>query len=126
MSIVYIAKGTCHLGRTTRDKDGKVTESIPAHFNIEDPGNCVAVGYMDADRMVPEGAVEGVYGDWDAAGYLGMALQLLKPDRTPNIPDIKKIVQKAYTEDGSTLLCDYCSDLMCDRCIVREWRDEVE
>ena len=126
MNVIYLAKGTCHLGRTTKDASGNVIKDVPAHFKIDSSGGSVAVGFMDAERMVPESAVEGVYGDWDAAGYLSMVLQLLKPNRTINIPDLNGIVQRAYQENGAALVCDYCPSCNCINCIIREWMDEVE
>lgn len=126
MNVIYLAKGTCHLGRITKDKDGNVKESVPAHFQIDASGGSVAIGLMDAESMVPESAIEGVFGDWDAAGYLSMVLQMLQPNRPINIPDIKGIVQRAYLEDGNTLVCDYCPSFNCFNCIIKEWMDEVE
>ena len=125
MDVIYLARGICHLGRTTTDKDGNVIESVPAHFEITPEGSAVAVGIMDAEKLVPEGAVEGVFGEWDAAGCLQMVLQLLSPRVAINVPDLKAIVQAAYVQDGSTLLCDYCQRICCMNCIIHEWMEEV-
>lgn len=126
MGIVYLAKGICNLGRTQTDKNGNVIRSTPAHFVVNNAGGSIAVGSLDPETMQPAGPVIGVFGDFDAAGYLTAALKMLQPNRTVNIPDIKYIVQKAYTEDGNDLLCDYCESLNCGNCIIKEWKDETE
>ena len=126
MSIVYIAKGTCHLGRTQTDKDGNILSSTPAHFEINNAGGSVVVGLLDQESMQPDGPASGIFGDYDAAGYLSEALKLLQPNRKVNVPDIERIVKKAYTEDGNDLLCDYCESLNCRNCIIKEWKDEAE
>lgn len=124
MSIFFIGRGSCHLGRTTRDKDGNIVESTPAQFTFDDAGGSVAMGVLDPETMQPSGTVEYLYGDYDAAGYLAKVLELLKPRRQVNIPDLEAIVKEAYAE-GNDLICDYCKKLNCPDCIVREWKDEV-
>ena len=124
MSVVFLAKGTCGLGRTQTDKDGNVVKSTPAQFTIDNTGGSVAVGLLDPETMQPIEPVSGIFGDWDAAGYLAHALELLNPVRRVNIPDLKAIVQAAYREDGNDLLCDYCKSMNCQDCIIREWKEE--
>ena len=124
MSMVFLATGTCTLGRTQTDKDGNVVESTPAQFTTDNAGGSVAVGLLDPETMQPAEPVTGIFGDWDAAGYLAAALKLLNPARKVNIPDLKAIVKKAYQEDGNDLLCDYCESRHCPDCIIREWKDE--
>ena len=126
MSIVFLMKGTCTLGRNQKDKDGNILESTPAQFTHDNAGGSVAVGLLDPETMRPAEPVSGIFGDWDAAGYLEEALKLLEPKRRINIPDFKAIIQAAYQEDGSDLVCDYCKGKNCWDCIVREWREEVE
>jgi len=126
MSAVFLIKGTCTLGRSKIDKDGNVVESTPAQFTTDDAGGSVAVGLLDPKTMQPIGPVSGIFGDWDAAGYMKEALKLLRPNRTVNIPDLKAIVQTAYQEDGNDLLCDYCKSINCHSCIIKEWKDELE
>ena len=124
MSIFFIGRGKCHLGRTDRDKDGNVVKVVPAHFDFDSDGGSVAMGVLDPETMQPSGMVEYLYGDYDAAGYLAKVLELLKPGRQVNIPDLKAIVKEAYDE-GNDLICDYCKKLNCPDCIIREWKDEV-
>lgn len=125
MSIIFLAKGRAILGMNKVDKDGNITESTPAHFEFADDGPSVAVGEMDpVTKVFKDGA--SIYGDWDAAGYLKAVMEKLQPRRKINIPDFKAIIQKAYTEDGNDLVCDYCQAINCRDCIVKEWKDEVE
>ena len=125
MSMVFLATGTCTLGRTQTDRDGNVVESTPAQFTMDNAGGSVAVGLLNPDTLQPSEPVTGIFGDWDAAGYLVEALKLLNPARKVNIPDLEAIVKKAYQEDGNDLLCDYCESRHCPDCIIREWKDEV-
>lgn len=126
MSMIFLATGTVTLGMTKRDKDGNVVSSTPARFTWDDKGGSIAIGYMDdKTKEINEESVS-IFGDWDAAGYLKEAMDRLKPRRQINIPDFKAIIQKAYTEDGNDLVCDYCQGLNCRDCIVREWKEEVE
>ena len=126
MSMIFLAKGTCTMGRTQTDKDGNVVSSTPAQFTADDTGGSVVVGVLDPETMKPTELVDAVYGDWDAAGYLEEALKLLKPRRRLNIPDLKAIVQVAYLEDGNDLLCDYCKGMNCHNCIIKDWKEELE
>ena len=122
VSIFFIGRGNCYLGRTARDKDGNVLEEVPAHFDFDSDGGSVAMGVLDPETMQPSGAVV-LYGDYDAAGYLAKVLELLRPSRQVNIPDLEAIVKAAYAE-GNDLICDYCQKLNCQDCIVREWKDD--
>lgn len=124
MSMIFLATGHTHLGMNKRDKDGNITETVPAHFEFAPDGPCVAVGELDPKTMTPKDG-PSIYGNWDAAGYLADALELIKPSRPVNIPDFKAIIQKAYTEDGNDLVCDYCSGYNCGNCIVREWKEDL-
>ena len=125
MSLIFLATGHTHLGVNKRDKDGNITEIVPARFEFAPDGPCVAVGELDPETMAPKDN-PSIYGDWDPAGYLKEALDMLKPRRPGNIPDFKAIIQKAYTEDGNDLVCDYCSCYNCLDCIVRDWKEEAE
>jgi len=126
VNAVFLIKGTCTLGITRTDQEGNIVEDTPARFTIDDAGGSVAVGLLDPKTMKPAEPVSAIFGDWDAAGYLGEALNLLKPRRSANIPDFKAIIQAAYRQDGNDLVCDYCQSLNCPNCIVREWKDECE
>lgn len=124
--MVFIAKGTCVLGRTQRDKDGNITSETSARFNFDDAGGSVVVGEMNAETGEIDSESVHIFGDFDAAGYLATALKLLNPRRKVNIPDLKAIVQAAYNEDGCDLLCDYCQSSNCHSCIIKEWKEELE
>ena len=125
MSLIFLATGHTTLGMNKRDKDGNITETVPARFEFAPDGPCVAVGELDPETMNPKEDTS-IFGDWDAAGYLEEAIVRLKPYRRVNIPDFKAIIQKAYTEDGNDLVCDYCKGINCTNCIVREWKEEAE
>ena len=125
MSVIFLAKGTCTLGINRTDKDGNVVEHTPAQFTIDDAGGSVAVGLLDPETMQPVGPVEGIFGDWNAAGYLEYALELLKPGRKVNIPDFKYIIQ-SLMRDGVDI-CDNCYNFYkCSDCIVKEWMEELD
>lgn len=123
MSFVFLATGHTHLGMNKRDKDGNITESIPAHFEFAPDGPCVAVGELDPETMKPKDG-PSIYGNWDAAGYLKETMDMLKPNRPVNIPDFKAIILAAR-KDG-TDICEYCQDFNCRDCIVQEWKEEEE
>ena len=126
MSVIFIASGTCMLGRTTRDKKGNVQESTPAQFTADNAGGSVAVGRLDPETMRPVEPVSGIFGDWDAAGYLEEALKLLKPKRRINIPDFKHIIQSVIRHDGVDI-CDHCYNFYkCSDCIIKDWMEELE
>lgn len=125
MSMIFLAKGTATMGRTTRDKDGNIVSHTPAQFTVDDSGSCVAVGELDPETMKPKGPVTGIYGYWDAAGYLAQVMELLKPERTVNIPDLRSMILAAI-KDG-TDFCSYCErqGYYCRDCIIREWEEET-
>lgn len=126
MSAIFIATGTCTMGMTKTDKDGNVVSHTPAQFTIDDTGGSVAIGELDPETMKPKEPVTGIYADWDAAGYLTMALELLKPSRTINIPDLRAMILAAI-RDG-TDFCTYCErqGYYCRDCIIREWEEEAK
>lgn len=124
MSMIFLVKGHAHLGISKRDKDGNVTESIPAHFEFAPDGPCVAVGELDPETMEIKGEAD-IYGDWDAAGYLKSVLEKLQPVRKSNVPDFKAIVNALWEKDR-TDICDYCKGYNCRDCIVNEWKEEAE
>lgn len=126
MSMIILAKGTCTLGMTKKDKDGNVASSTQAQFTFDDTGGSIAVGEMDPDTKEIDAESVSIFGEWDAAGYVAEMLKMLKPARKVNIPDLKAIVQAAYQEDGNDLLCDYCKSMNCRDCIIKEWKEELE
>ena len=123
MSMIFLATGHATMGRTTRDKDGNIVEESQAKFEFADDGGCVAIGPLDPDTHMPQ-SITGLFGDWDAAGYMAMALELLKPARPVNIPDLASIIQAAI-KDGVDV-CDYCQSLNCPDCAVKEWKEDAE
>lgn len=127
MSIIYLAKGTATMGMTKRDADGNIVESKPAQFTFDGTGPCVAIGELDPETFQPKEPIKSLFGDYDAAGYLAQALELLQPSRAVNIPDFKAIIQAAVKENARErdYFCDYCQNWKCSDCIVNEWMDEV-
>lgn len=122
MSFIFLATGNCTMGFTHTDKDGNITESKPAQFEFADDGSCVAVGSLDPETGTPKEELAGMFGDWDACGYLARVLELLNPSRPVNIPDFAAIT-KAAMNDGVDL-CDYCQGLNCRECVVAEWKED--
>lgn len=123
MNAIFLAKGTAMMGMTTRDAHGNVTHTSP-QFKTGEHGGCIAIGELDIETGKIMEPIESIFGDYDAAGYLSKVLELLKPDRPINIPDIKGIV--LALERDNVDFCDYCEDngYMCRDCIVSQWRDE--
>lgn len=122
MSMIFLATGHCTMGFTHTDQDGNITESAPAKFEFADNGSCVAIGSLNPETWKPQEELDGLFGDWDACGYLAKALELLNPSRPVNIPDLAAIT-KAAMNDGVDL-CDYCQGLNCQECAVAEWKEE--
>lgn len=123
MNAIFLAKGTAMMGMTTRDAHGNVTHT-PPQFKTDEHGGCIAIGELDMDTGKIMEPIESIYGDYDAAGYLAKILELLKPDRPINIPDIKGIVLALGRDNVD--FCDYCEDAgyKCRDCIISQWRDE--
>lgn len=124
--MVFIAKGTCVLGRTQRDKDGNITSETSARFNFDDAGGTVAVGELNAETGEIDSESVLIFGDTDAYGYLAAVLKLLNPRRMVNIPDFKHIIQSVIKHDGVDI-CDHCYNFYkCSDCIIKEWKEEME
>lgn len=123
MNAIFLAKGTAMMGMTTRDAQGNVTHR-PPQFKTGEHGGCIAIGELDMETGKIMEPIESIYGDYDAAGYLSKVLEMLKPDRPINIPDIKGIV--LALERDNVDFCDYCEDAgyKCRDCILSQWRDE--
>lgn len=122
MSIIYLAKGTATIGISKRDADGNIVESKPAQFTFDGDGGCVAIGELDPETFQPKGPINALFADWDAAGYLAQALEMLKPTRAVNIPDFAAIVKAAAKDHVD--ICDYCQGFNCRECAVAEWKEE--
>ena len=122
--IICIGRGTATLGRYTRHEDGTTTQDIGAHWEPDAGGGSVAIFKMDADTNKVTCPAE-VFGDWQAAEYLGRVLELLGPGRAPNLPHLREIVYH-MSNDGLDI-CDYCGGLLCcAECIVKDWKQESE
>ena len=123
MSLIFVGKGTMTLGVVRRDNHGDVIKT-EARWDYDPDGGSVVVGKMNPDTMEQEGTAD-IYGDWDASGYLAKILEHLSPSRKINIPDLRAIVQEAKKERDDDFLCEYCRDVNCRDCIIREWKEEV-
>lgn len=123
MSMVFLATGTCTMGRTTRDKDGNIVAQKPATWDYDPDGGSIAVGQLDPRTQDPIAPVN-IFGNWDAAGYLDCVLGLLNPARAVNIPNLKEIVRAAVSGNDADFLCQYCEGVNCVDCIVDEWKRE--
>ena len=128
MSALFMAVGTCTLGQREVDKDGNVIKETRAKFEPDPKGGCVIVGRIKftGDGMEQDGTAD-VFGDWDAAGYLRKALEIIKPSRRHNIPDFEGIV-KAMVAGRFEKDCPFfeqCSSAYCRDCVVNQWIEEV-
>lgn len=121
MSIICIAKGTATMGHTTIGRGGEVTSREPARWEPDPAGGCIALWTMNPETMEQETPAR-IYGDWQAAEYLGDVLAELKPHRKVNLPDFPEIVRAAM--DDGVDLCEYCQSFGCNECIVNEWKNE--
>lgn len=129
MSALFMATATVRLGQTTRDKDGNVIKHTPPACEFDPKGGSVVVGKLKItdDGMEPDGPAD-VFGDWDAAGYLRQALEIIKPSRRHNIPNfegiVKDMVAKSYDKDCPFL--EHCGSVFCRDCVVTQWIEETE
>lgn len=122
MSMIFLGVGSAYMGVNHTDKDGNVTSSEPPRWENDPKGGCIAIGKLNPETMEQDGPAE-VFGDWDAAGYLARALELLKPNRQINIPDIKAVVQAASKAGGEDFFCEHCRSCNCRDCIINEWKE---
>ena len=123
MSMVFLATGNVSFGMNKRNAAGEIIESSPAVFEHKDGGPCVIVGQLDPETMQQIGPATP-YGDWQATKYFGQALEILRPLRTLDVPDIKVIWRLAKERDGVDL-CEYCQNFpICRDCVVNEWKEE--
>ncbi len=122
MSMIFLTIGNAYMGSRKTDAEGNVTQ-IPARFEEDPDGGCVAIGKLNSDTMEQDG-LASIFGDYDAAHYLAHALELLKPGRPINIPDLKSIVQKATRAGDGDFICEHCNGVNCRDCIIIEWKEE--
>lgn len=127
MSAIFMATATVRMGQTTRDKDGNVIKHTPPACEFDPKGGSVVVGKLKItdDGMEPDGPADA-FGDWDAAGYLARVLEILKPARKLNIPNLRKIVRDAAADGDADFICEHCGDANCRDCIITQWREEFE
>jgi len=119
--MIFLATGNCYLGRTDRDKNGKIIKEIPPHFEFDDNGSSVIIGKLNPDTMEQIGDAD-IFGDFNVAGYLKKALKLLNPQRDIDIPNFKKIIRSLSYDYID--ICDNCFEMHCDNCIVSECKRE--
>lgn len=121
MAVIGMGLGTCTLGCKRTDKDGNVISQTPARWEAGPDGGSVAIWPMDPETGEASGPAE-IFGDWDAAGYLARALELIGPRRRTNLPDLPAMIRKAAA-DGMDL-CEYCAENWnCQDCIVNSWKE---
>lgn len=110
MSTIFMAVGTCRMGQTMRDKDGNVIKHTPASFEPDPEGGSIVIGKakITDDGIETEGPAD-VFGDWDAAGYLSRVLEILKPRRKVNVPDLRETVRAATAARDDDFICEYCN-----------------
>lgn len=122
--MIFIAKGTTRLG-VNKIRNGEVVEETQATFTIDEDGGSVGIGDIDPETMKIK-ELSAIFGDWDAAGYLQMVMELLKPSRKPNLPPLREIVKAGASSYGDCPFLDWCPKCSCRDCCVREWIDENE
>lgn len=123
MKIICISLGNATMGLRSVGPDGAVTEQSKAEFEMDPEGSCAAIWTIDSETK-EQGAVVGIYGDWDAAGYLAHILELLHPRRQINVPDLEAMI-RAAKKDGVNI-CDYCPDYNCRNCVVNNWKGDPD
>ena len=122
IGVIAIQKGNFTLGRRQLDKDGNVVKETPPRWEHDPAGACVAIVPLKPETMAADGPAE-VFGDWQAGQYLAKVLEMLRPTRKTNLPDLEAMIRRAAL-DGLDL-CDYCEDCyMCRDCIVKEWKED--
>ena len=123
MGLIGIGVGTAHMGSITTGPHNEVLSVTPARWEMDPAGGCVAIWPLNPETMEPDGPAE-IFGDWDAAGYLARALELLKPTRQINVPDLEAMIRAAH-KDGFDV-CNYCPDFRCNDCIVNRWKGDPD
>ena len=120
-----MATGDVSLGFAKRDKNGDIVETKSANWSYSPDGGSVAVGKLDPDTLTPIEPAS-FFGNWDAAGYLSRALDLLNPSRAINVPNIKAIVGAAIEDGDEDFICQYCQGVNCVDCTIDEWKREFQ
>lgn len=132
MKALFMAVGTCRLGRTTRDKDGNIVSQTTASFEPGPEGGSIAVGRLkfigEGCEMEQDGPAD-IFADWDAGAYLARALEILQPGREVNVPDFRAVIKAAAEDDNPEFFCEYCRQAGfrdCRYCVVKEIMEELE
>lgn len=120
-SGVFLVKGTYTFGRVTQHKDG-TKEHIPAKFTPSDSGGCVLVAKVSLATM-DSVAPASLFGDYQAAEYLGEALDLIAPSRRPDVPNLENVFKNVGKKREECPLLEYCSNF-CYDCKLHEWMTE--
>lgn len=123
MGLIGIGVGTAHMGSMKTGPHGEVLSVTPTRWETDPAGGCVAIWPLNPETMEPDGPAE-IFGDWDAAGYLARALELLKPTRQINVPDLEAMIRAAH-KDGFDV-CNYCPDFRYNDCIVNRWKGDPD
>ncbi len=123
MGLIGVGVGTTHLGRRQIGADGQTESETKAKWEADPEGGSVAIWPMNPETMEPDGPAL-IFGDWDAANYLAKVVELIRPNRQINIPDLEALIRAAY-KDGFDL-CQYCPDCNCRDCIVNEWKGDPD
>ena len=123
MSAVFLATGDVYFGERRMDENGNVTEVVAPRFEPKPHGSCVVVSEMNPESLENVGDAD-IFGDYDAAGYLGRVLEILQPARALNVPDLKGIFKSALEAGDTDYICEYCPRYDCRDCIVREWKED--
>lgn len=125
--MIFLQRGHFFLGRTTRDRNGEIVEQHPQHFDPDPEGPCVVVGILNDETMEQEGSAE-LYGDYDAAGYLGKVLALMGHTRESTLPDFESIIRKMQEckRNEDCCLMSYCERPSCRGCVVKTWIEDEE
>lgn len=128
--MIYIGRGDVTMGSTITDRAGNVVKQLPARYEEKDDGACVVIGQINTETG-KLGDVTSVYGDWQAAEYLGDVLSRMGKTRPINIPDFKAMVKRAEKDrvwGEGNIFCEKCREtgsMSCRFCIVNEWKEEV-
>ena len=123
MGMIVIGVGTTQLGSMRTAPNGDVVSVTPAVWKPDSKGGSVAIWPLNPETMEQDGPAE-VFGDWQAAEYLARALEMIRPSRQINVPNLEAMIRQA-TNDGFNI-CDYCPDFNCRDCIVNEWKGDPE
>ncbi len=116
MPSILIEKGNFTMAEVHTNPDGGKETVSAGGWKPDENGGCVIVCAVDTEDKNKQAGDAAIFGDWQAAEYLGRVLELLKPARAVNVPDFKAIF-KAARIDGMDM-CLYCQSLECPDCYM--------